>query len=654
MSFFQPKDFRAMTMLDRMRRHKGWLKWSLGLVVVAFILLYVPDFIGGGNAVQGTGYGLNDPLADVEGRTITAGEFRRTYLNQMQAYQNAYGGQMNEQLLRQLGIDQRILQQMIDEEVALVEAERLDIDATDAEVKQRIEAMPAFLENGKFIGNQRYRQLLRMQRPPLRPEEFEQQLRRSLVIQKLRSAITDWVTVSDAEVEEEFRRRNEKVKLELVSFTADKFREGIAATDAEVAAYFDKNKEQFRMGPRRKVKFLLIDLQAIRNRTSVGATDVRRYYDQNIEQFSTPDQVRASHVLIKVGENQDDAAARKKADEVLAKAKAGEDFAALAKQYSEDESNNTNGGDLGLFGRSAMVKEFEDVAFSLEPGQISDVVKTQFGYHVIKLTEKQAGETRPFEQVSAQIEDQLKWERAQQQAQQIAEEIEGDLDSPADLDRVGKARGLNVGESAFFEREEPITGLGLSPEAAAAAFQLKDNEVSDPIRTPQGIAFVAVTGRQESQLPGLDAVKEKVREELVKRKALDAARAKAQAVASSMKSGNFASAAKAAGLEVKTTEMIARGAPLPDVGVSDAVDEAVFKMPAGAVTDPIATDNGIVIARVAERDDVTPEEIAQGRTALRDQILNERRNRFFSAYMTKAKEKMKIEIDRDVLRQIVA
>jgi peptidyl-prolyl cis-trans isomerase D len=644
-----------MTMLDRMRRHKGWLKWSLGLVVVAFILLYVPDFIGGGNPAQGTGsYGLGDSIANVEGRTITAGEFRRTYLNQLQAYQNAYGGQMNEQLLKQLGIDQRILQQMIDEEVALVEADRLDIGATDAEVRQRILAMPAFLENGKFIGDQRYRQLLRMQRPPLRPDEFEHQLRRSLVIQKLRAAVTDWLTITDAEIEEEFQRRNEKVKLELVTLTADKLREGVTATDAEIGAYFDKNKEQFRTGPKRKVKYLLIDLQAIRSRTTIPATDVRRYYDQNIEQFSTPEQVKASHVLIKISETQDDAAARKSAEEVLAKAKAGADFAELAKQFSEDESNKATGGDLGFFGRGAMVKEFEDVAFSLEPGQMSEIVKTQFGYHVIKVTEKKAGETRPFEQVRAQIEDQLKWERAQQQAQQIAEEIGDDLESPADLEEVAKARGLNAGESGFFTREEPITGIGFAPEASAAAFQLKDNEVSDPLRTPQGIAFIAVTGRQDSQVPTLDAAKDKVREEVIKRKALDAARARAAAVAASLKSGNFAAAAKAAGLEVKTTELIARGAPLPDVGTSEAVDAAVFKLPAGSVTDPITTDNAVVIARVVERDEVTPEELSQGRSALREQVLNERRNRFFSAYMTKAKEKMKIEVNRDVLRQIVA
>lgn len=642
-----------MTMLDRMRRHKGWLKWSLGLVVVAFILLYVPDFIGGGNSGNGT-YGLSDTLADVEGRRITAGEFRRTYLNQIQAYRNAYGGEMNEQLLRQLGIDQRILQQMIDEEVALAEAEKLGIRATDAELRQRILTMPAFQENGRFIGDERYRQLLNLQRPPLRPDEFEAELRRSIVIQKLRAALTDWVQLPAAEVDEEFRRRNEKVKLELVAFTADKFREGLTATDAELNAPFEKNKENYRVGAKRKIKYLLVDMQALRTRAAVSAQDVERYYQNNIEQFSTPEQVKASHVLIKTGEGKNEADSRKTAEEVLAKAKAGADFAALANQYSEDESNNKTGGDLGFFGRGAMVPEFEQVAFSLEPGQTSDIVKTQFGFHVIKVTEKKPGETRPLDQVRTQIEDQLKWERAQQDAQRIAEDIADEIDDPADLDRVGKARGLTVGESGFFQREEPISGLGLAPEASATAFELEPGRISDAIRTPQGFAFIGVTAQQDAYLPKLDEVKEKVREDVLRAKAVEAARQKAASLAASFKSGDFSRAAKAAGLEVRTTEMIARGAPLPDVGQSDAVDAAVFTLPAGSVTDLIVTDAGVVIAKVAERDDVTPEEIAQGRPALREQLLNERRNRFFSAYMTNVKEKMKIEINREVLRQIIA
>ena len=232
-----------MTMLDRMRQHRNWLKWSLGLVVVTFILLYVPDFL----APQQAGLGSADVLAEIEGRQITAGDFRRVYYEQIDAYRSAYGGNISPEMLRQLGIDQRLLQQMIDEEAALAEAARLGIAASDAELRERILTMPAFQENGRFIGDQRYRQLLQLQRPPMQPAEFEARLRRSLVVDKLRRTLTDWMTVPADEVSAEFRRRNEKVKLEIVAFQADRFREGIVPTDAELGSAFEANKEKYRI-----------------------------------------------------------------------------------------------------------------------------------------------------------------------------------------------------------------------------------------------------------------------------------------------------------------------------------------------------------------------------------------------------------------------
>src|SRR5438128_3700178 len=222
-----------MTMLDRMRRHRNWLKWSLALVCVAFVLFYIPDFLRGSGADAASG----DTIASVEGHDITAGEFRRTYQAQLQAYRSAYGANMSEQLLKQLGIDQQILQQMVDERAALAEAERLGIAVSDEEVRQRIFTMPAFQDNGAFIGETRYRQLLRMQRPPLTPSEFEDNVRRGLTVEKLRAAITDWLSVPDKELEQEYRRRNDKVKLALVSFTADSVRKDVSASDAEAGGY---------------------------------------------------------------------------------------------------------------------------------------------------------------------------------------------------------------------------------------------------------------------------------------------------------------------------------------------------------------------------------------------------------------------------------
>src|SRR5215470_4124106 len=261
-----------MTMLDRMRRHRDWLKWSLGLVCVAFVLFYIPDFLRG----TGADAASSDTVAKVEGREITSGEFRRTYQAQLQAYRSAYGNNMSEQLLKQLGIDQQILQQMVDERAALAQADRLGIKVSDEEIRQRIFTMPAFQENGGFIGETRYTQLLRMQRPPMSAQEFEDSVRRGLTVEKLRASLTDWLSVDDKELEQEYRRRNDKVKLAVVSFTADSFRPQVSATDAEIATYFEGHKADFRIPEKRKIKYVLIDTDAMRAKTVVPPADVER------------------------------------------------------------------------------------------------------------------------------------------------------------------------------------------------------------------------------------------------------------------------------------------------------------------------------------------------------------------------------------------
>lgn len=639
-----------MTMLDRMRQHRGWLKWSLGLVVVTFILLYIPSFLD----TPGSTISSHEVIAEIEGRQITAGDFRRIYYEQIQAYRTAYGGNLNEDMLRQLGIDQRLLQQMIDEEAALAEAAKLGIDASDAELRERILTMPAFQENGRFIGDERYRQLLQLQRPPLKPAEFEERLRRSLVVEKLRTAVTDWVRVAGDEVDAEFRRRNEKVKLELVTFQADKFREGVTVSDAELAQHFDANKDKYRIPEKRKIRYLLVDMQAMGAKVTLAPDDVQRYYEDNADQYSTPEQVRASHILLKT-EGKDEAAVRTQAEDVLAKAKGGADFAELAKTFSEDEGSKEKGGDLDLFGRGAMVPEFEQAAFTLQPGVISDLVKTQYGFHIIKVTEKRPAVTRALDEVKQQIEDQLKLERAQAQATRMAESASADIKKPADLDRVGKTRGFTVSESGAFQRDEPIAGIGFAPEVGAWAFQLAENEVSPPIRTSQGFVIIAVTGKQDAYVPKLDEVKEKVREDVTVKKALEAARLRAAGVAQeAAKSGDLAKAAKAAGLTVQTSELVARGAALPEVGISPAADQAAFALPAGGVSQPVTAESAAVVVKVVEKKDVTKAEIEAGREALRQELIAEHRNRFFSAYMTKAKQRMKIEINRETLQQIIA
>jgi peptidyl-prolyl cis-trans isomerase D len=639
-----------MTMLDRMRRHKNWLKWSLGLVVLSFVIFYIPEFLRSTGADAAAG----ETVATVQGRDITSGDFRRVYQAQLQAYRNAYGGDMSEQLLKQLGIDQQILQQMVDEEASLAEAARVGITASDQEVRQRIFAMPAFQDNGAFIGDQRYQTLLRSQRPPLMPADFEDSIRKQLVVEKLRASLTQWLSVNDKELEQEYRRRNDKVKLAVVSVSADSFRAQASASDSEIASYFDAHKADFKIPEKRKIRYLLVDVDALRAKIAVPPGDVEKAYNTNIEQYTTPEQVRASHILLKT-EGKDDAAVKAKAEDLLKQVKAGKDFAELAKKNSEDEASAKNGGDLDYFGRGRMVAEFDQAAFAMQPGQISDLVKTQYGYHIIKVTDKKAATTRTLADVRSTINDQLANEQAQTQASTLADAMAKEISKPADLDKAGKAHGIPVQESGFFSRDEPILGLGASPEAVTRAFDLKADAVAGPIRTPRGYAFEAVSARQDPYPPKLDEVKERVRDEVIKQKARDLSRQRAAELAAKLKTApDFEKAAKAAGVQVKTTELITRDAPLPDLGVAATPGDTAFALAVGAVSDPMPTDAGTAIMKVLEKKEVTSLEWAAAKDKFREELLADRRSRFFTAYMVKAKQKMKIEVNRETLEKAVS
>lgn len=636
-----------MTMLDRMRRHKGWLKWSLALVVLTFVVFYIPDFL-----TPGIGASPNEVIAEVEGEPITVGQFQRRYNAQVTAYRNAYGGQLNDQLLKQLGIDRQILNQLVDEEAMVAESRKQGLTVSDAEIRERILSLPGFQENGKFIGELRYRQLLSVQNPPMTTADFERSLRRALQIEKLRNAVAGWMSVSDVDVAAEFRRRNEKVKLDVVPVTAAAFVKDVAVTDAELTAYFEKSKDRYRIGERRKIKYAIVNVDQVRSTIVVPQADLEAFYKQNLQQYQTPAQVRASHILLKL-EGKDEKQVQALAGEIAKKAKAGADFAALAKQYSEDESNNTNGGDLDYFGRGRMVAEFEQAAFAMKPGEISNPVKTAFGFHIIKVVDSKPDATRPLDEVRAEIEEQLKWQKAQAEAEKIAKSLEGTIKTPADLDRIAKERSLTVIETGLIQQNEPIQGVGPQPELSTRLFTIKEGEVTPAMRVATGWVFGTVTGRQDAYVPQLAEVRARVTDDVKQEKATELAKQRAQQIANDLKSAkDFAGAVKRAGLEVKTTELLARGSAIPDLGMSEAIDTAAFSLPQGGVSDAISTPTGTAVIRVAERVDVTEAEIEQGKDALREELVNQRRDRFFGAYMEKAKGALRINIRQEILAQL--
>jgi peptidyl-prolyl cis-trans isomerase D len=420
-----------------------------------------------------------------------------------------------------------------------------------------------------------------------------------------------------------------------------------------VSAYFDSHKTDYRVGEQRKVKYLLLDREVARQRVSVPPNDIQRYYNDNIQQYQTPERVRASHILLNTG-GKDEAAVRKQAEELLAKVKGGADFAALAKEYSEDPGSKVKGGDLDFFPRGQMVPEFEASAFSLAPGQVSDLVKTQYGFHIIKVVDKQAATTQTLDQVRPRIQETLASQIADRQITDRSRQLAERVKSPADMDKVAAELGLKVEETGFFQRTEPVPGLGAAPQVTDAAFTMQDNAVSEALASSRGPVFITVSAKREPYTPTLEEVKDRAREDLIRSRANELSRQRAAAIAAQLKSApDFAAAAKAQGLESTESELVSRGSALPGVGVSADVDKVAFALPKGAVSDPIQTPNATVIVRVADRDDVTPEEFRLARERFRAELVNERRSRFFASFMTKAKERLKIEVKADVMRRLL-
>jgi len=639
-----------MTMLDRMRRHKSWLKWFLALVAVSLCLYLIPNFLRGSTStVSATS---REIIANVGDRTVTVKDFDGRYQSQLASYRSQFGGNVNESILRQLGIEQQVLRQLIEEQIAAIEAERQGIRVSDEELASQILALPLFQENGQFIGDRAYRQVLQSLNPPLSVSEFEGEMRRSMELDRLRAALTDWMVVSDAELEREYKQRNEKVKLQVVALTAGTFRDKVTVTDADITAYYDSHKSDYRVGEQRKIRYFLMDQEKAKLKITVTPNEVQRDYNDNIDRYHTPEQIRASHILFKT-DGKSEAEVRTRAEGALKQLKGGADFAALAKQLSEDDATKANGGDLNYFSRGRMVPEFDSAVFAMQSGQMSDLVKSSFGFHIIKVTDRKPDVTRPLDEVRDEITERLKQQKSNRLLADQAAALADTVKSATDLQRGANEAGAMLQTSDFFTRDAPIPGLGAAPQATDSAFRLKDmNEVAGPVDTPRGPVFMALAERKDSYVPELAEVKDRVREALIRTRATELSRKRGAEIAATLGAArDFKAAAKTLGLEAKETTLISRGAPIPDVGTSADVDKVAFGLPVGGVSPPIATSDGTAIVKVTERDEATPAELKKDRETFRAELLNERREKFFSAYMNKARERTRIEVNNDVIRR---
>ena len=633
--------------LDIMRRKKKVLWGVISVPLIFGLVAYlVPGMPGG---VWGRGM-KNSVLAKVNDAEISTTEFIGSYQRFLRNNQFPY----DRQFLKTLQIDRQILNQLISKEVILAESKRLGIDATNNEVQQKILALPYFQDNGNFLFN-RYESILRQN--GMTVEGFEDSIREDIIQEKLRNLITDSVSVTEKEIEEDYRNRNEKAKVSYVAFEPSSYTNSIAVQESDLKAYFDQNSEAYRIGEQRKVRYLYVDATAIRNTVQVSDADLKSYYQQNLSNYQLPERVRASHILFKTeGKTpQETEKLRAKASEVLIQAKKGVDFGELAKEHSEDTSA-PNGGDLGFFGRGQMVPEFEKSAFSLGAGAI-DLVTTKYGFHIVKVLEKQAAHTQTFEEVVNLIRPTLLQRKADQAAQQLADKAFSLTRNNRTLEQVSMEMKLSLQETPLVSQGTAIPVIGNSQEFSSKIFGMKAKEIGSPVRIPNGFAIPQIVEIKPPYLPELNEVRPKVEEALKSSKASDVAKSKAQEFTEKVKtSGSFETLAKNYRVTVKNSDEFTRNGTISDLGPSSPLDSFAFISKNGDVSQPVQIGQRFVVAQLKERKELKPEEFQKARAGLRDSLIMPKKDKVFQAYIDSVRDKMtkvgKILVDETIFSEV--
>ncbi len=626
----------------RNRKSLGWVvgAFLLGLVILAFVAFYIPDFL------SATGATSSGEVAWVDGTPITSQEFLQRYRAQEQQYRQQLGDQLSPDLMRQLGFDNLVLRQLVQNQILLLEAERQGLSVTDQEISDFIVSFPAFQSDGKFIGREAYLSFLAQR--SLSAPEFERQMREDLIVQKLQSLVTDGVVVSDADLEEEYRRRNEKLHLEYVFVPKSEFEAQVQVTDEEARRSFDSDPKKFERPVQRKARFITLTPQLFAAAVTVSDREIERYYQQNSSRYETGDQVAASHILFKTAPDADEEAVRKKAEAVLAQAKAGADFAELARQYSEDTSAE-KGGDLGLFGRNQMVPEFEAAAFALQEGEVSDLVRSSYGFHIIKLDGKQAAFVRPLDSVRDEIRTTLTQEKARGKMDEAVASAEEKLRVSGSVDTLSAEYPVLVPqETAFFGRGDTLPQLGNSPEATKAAFDNEVGKISSAVRLSNGYAFLQVLEERPAAIPDFEEVKEQARNQLKERKVMDLARGRAEALRETL----LNEGPEKAGTELLSTESFFRGGQLPEAGRSPMVNARAFSLPEGELSEPLSADNGFVLVRVLSKTGFDAADFSAQKTDFLEQMANEERLKVWNAFVESLTARYEVRVDWQAIRTI--
>ena len=636
-----------MLQFVRSKQKSLLIKIAFGVIILSFVIGYT---MLTSPSDRGPSRG-GDIAARVNGDEISYETFQTAYSNLYNLYQNIYQGNFNAALEKQLNLPKQAMQQLIQETLLVQQADKLGIEVTQQELVDSIAKYDAFQVDGKF-NRDRYLETLNYQR--MSPEQFEAAQKRQLLTQKVREKLQQNASVSDDELKAAFHRENDKVNLNLVWISPALVESKVKVNDKELKDFFDKNIEKFRIPDKVSLRYLQFDPARYEDKIgTLGDDELQRYYRRNLDQFEIKEQVKAAHILLRVDESADAETVQKRkelAESLLKQLKEGADFAQLAKTYSDDKSNAAKGGELGTFGRGTMVREFEDAAFSLRPGQLSGVIRTPFGFHIIKVEEYTEAGVKPLVDAIEEVRTGLRLEKARQLAYEKAMDAYNINRKTGDLDAAAKANDLGIKETGFFGANEAIDGIGKIPEINRAALALKEGELAKPVQTTQGVFLFALKERQPSHLPELTAVKPLVERAYRVEKAQKLAKELADkllALATAQKSLN--AAAKSVQLEVEESGDFSRsfGDFIPHVGTSKELSEEAFTLTKEA---PIAKkvyqfDNRYLVASLKEAKVANFEDLDMaGLSQLKERLLNEKKGEIVAQKVEELLKQAEIEI----------
>src|SRR5579863_1052440 len=636
------------------------LSGILLVICGAMVIAFIPG--GLGSDITGTpGAGV---VAKVDGGDITADEVRQTARQMLQQQMPQGGANMN-MLLPFFA--QRAAEQMITRQALLSEAGRMGLRATPQEVLDELQHgrySATFFPGGNFIGQQEYDDLL--QRANLTRVKFEDSVASDILLTKLQALVSGSASVSEAEIREQFTKQNSKVKFDYAVLKQDDLRKGLHPADEELKAFYESHKASYAnsVPEKRKVKYAIIETSKAEAGVQVTSDDLRKYYDDHRDQYRTPEQVKVSHILIKTplagadGKVDDKgvAEAQHRAEDLLKQLKNGAKLEDLAKKYSEDPGSAKQGGSLGWIGRGQTVPEFEKAAFSLPKGQISDLVKSSFGFHIIRVDDKQEAHMKTLDEVKADIEPILKAQKAQQAAQKQAETLLKAATTQG-LDAAAAAQSVPVITTDFFARKDLLPGLGPATQFMDAVFTASENSKPDVAASSQGMVVFQLLAVKPAGTPTFEEIRTRVEDEFKNERSSVLLSQKIQELSDRAKAEHdLKRAAKEMGATVKTSDFVLPDGQVPDLGSMTGQASVAFNMKAGDISGPINSGANAVVISVLENQKPDEADFAAKRDQIRDTPLQGKQQEIFGLFISSLRDSMeksgKIKINQDEMKAL--